>query len=117
MRRTRRSYDQPVAPPVVQVSTTAPDEDTARRIADSLLTDRLAACVQVLGPMTSRYWWDGAIEQSTEWLCVAKTTADAAGRATDAIRAAHPYDVPEVLVSPVTGGSAPYLDWVAAEVR
>ena len=101
---------------VVQVTTTAPDEPTAGAIADALLDHRLAACVQVIGPIRSRYRWEGRVEDATEWLCVAKTTDGLAERAVDAICAIHPYDVPEVLVSPVTGGHGPYLDWVAAEV-
>lgn len=103
--------------PIVQVVTTVPDEETARRITDALLQDHLAACVQVHGPIRSRYWWEGAIEDATEWLCVAKTTSAAAARATEAICAVHPYDVPEVLVTPVTGGNDAYLAWVADEVR
>ena len=96
----------------MQVTTTAPSEEVAGTIAAALLDSRLAACVQVLGPMRSRYWWNGAVEESTEWLCVAKTTAANADPAVAAIVAAHPNDVPEVLVTPVTGGSPAYLDWV-----
>jgi periplasmic divalent cation tolerance protein len=101
--------------PVVQVTTTAPSEDVASQIASALLERRLAACVQVLGPIESRYWWDGVIESSTEWLCIAKTTFAAADRAVDAIGAVHPYDIPEITVVAVTGSDA-YLGWVVAEV-
>lgn len=106
-----------MAPPVVQVTTTAPDEEVATRIASALLDRRLAACVQVAGPVRSRYWWVGAVEDATEWVCVAKTTAAAADLVVDAIRAVHPYDVPEILVTPVVGGNADYLAWVAGEVQ
>lgn len=101
---------------LVQVTTTAPDEATAGAIASALLEARLAACVQVDGPITSRYWWDGAIEEATEWRCVAKTTAAAAPDAIAAVLDAHPYDVPEVLVTPVLDGSAAYAEWVRTEV-
>lgn len=101
----------------VQLTTTAPDEVTAERLAGLLLDQRLAACVQVVGPITSHYRWEGARQRDTEWLCLAKTTASVAGRATAAVVAAHPYDEPEVLVTPVAGGSAGYRRWVAAETR
>jgi periplasmic divalent cation tolerance protein len=101
---------------VVQVTTTAPTEADARRVADALLAERVAACVQVDGPITSRYRWEGAVTEATEWRCVAKTTAGAAERAVAAVVAAHPYDVPEVLVTTVDGGHQAYLDWVADEV-
>ena len=101
-----------MADDLVQVTTTAPDEQTAGAIAGALLDERLAACVQVDGPITSRYWWDGALETSTEWRCVAKTTASRADEVVAAIVAAHPYDVPEVLVTPVLAAHAPYATWV-----
>jgi periplasmic divalent cation tolerance protein len=105
-----------MADELVQVTTTAPDEDTANAIARTLLDQRLAACVQVDGPIRSRYWWDGAVEDSTEWRCVAKTTAALAHRAVEGIVAAHPYDVPEVLVTPVLGAHPPYAEWVTGIV-
>ena len=102
---------------VVQVTTTVESEADAERLATLLLDDRLAACVQTVGPVRSRYWWKGAQETATEFVLVVKTTAAAAGDVVRAITAAHPYDVPEVLVSPVINGHQPYLDWVASEVR
>jgi periplasmic divalent cation tolerance protein len=101
---------------VAQVTTTVPDEAAADHIARTLLDRRLAACVQVGGPIRSRYWWDGAVEESVEWVCVAKTTAPEAASAVEAIRAIHPYDVPEILVTPVTGGNDAYLYWVIGSV-
>lgn len=100
---------------VVQLSVAVPSEEEGARIADALLEPRLAACVQVLGPMTSRYWWEGAREESVEWLLLAKTRADLVDRAVEAVQAAHPYDVPEVLAVPVVGGTGDYLRWVADE--
>lgn len=104
-------------PGVVQVQTAAGSEDEAGRIADALLDARLAACVQVVGPVTSRYWWQGRQETATEWLCLVKTTADLAAAAAQAVRDAHSYEVPEVIVTPVVDGAADYLAWVAGEVR
>ncbi|HYD10315.1 MAG TPA: divalent-cation tolerance protein CutA [Acidimicrobiales bacterium] len=97
---------------LVQVTTTAPDEATASTIASTLLDAHLAACVQVDGPIRSRYWWDGELDEATEWRCVAKSTAALARRIVDAIVEVHPYDVPEVLVTPVVDAHSPYADWV-----
>ena len=97
----------------MQVTTTAPDEATADAIADALLDARLAACVQVDGPIRSRYWWDGAIDEATEWRCVAKTVASRAGEVVAAIVSVHPYDVPEVLVTAVVGAHDAYAAWVS----
>ena len=102
--------------PAVQVVTTVPDDAAADAIADALLRDRLAACVQISSPIRSRYWWQGAIEESTELRCTIKTTAAAADRVVATVRRLHPYDVPEILVTPVLDGAADYLTWVRAEV-
>jgi periplasmic divalent cation tolerance protein len=102
--------------PIVQVLTTVPDADSADAIADALLAQQLAACVQVGAPIRSRYRWNGVIESASELPCTIKTTAAAADRVVDAVRTVHPYDVPEILVVPVLGGAADYLAWVAREV-
>ena len=100
--------------PVIQVSVAVPSESVGASVADALLDERLAACVQVLGPMTSRYRWEGAREEAVEWLLLAKTRADLLERVVAAVRAVHPYDVPEILASAVDGDPA-YLAWVEAE--
>jgi periplasmic divalent cation tolerance protein len=105
-----------MAADVVQVTTTLPDADAAERVALAVLEARLAACAQVDGPVTSRYWWDGALETATEWRCTIKTTAGVAERTVAAVVAAHPCDVPEVLVTAVAGGHEAYLDWVASAI-
>lgn len=97
------------------MSVAVPSEEVGASVAEALLEPRLAACVQVVGPMTSRYWWEGAREQSVEWLLLAKTRDDLVPRVVEAVRAAHPYDVPEVLATAVEGGDADYLRWVADE--
>ncbi len=96
----------------VQVQTTAGSKEEADRLVAALLERRLAACVQVLGPIESRYWWEGRLESATEWLCLAKTTADRVDDVVTAIRDAHSYDTPEVLVTPVSGGNERYLRWI-----
>jgi len=101
----------------IQVFTTAPSREEAARIARMLVEERLAACVQVLGPITSTYRWQGGIETSQEWLCVAKSSKGLYAEVEQAIRRAHSYQVPEILAVEVAAGSADYLAWLAGEVR
>jgi periplasmic divalent cation tolerance protein len=100
----------------IQVMTTVDDAEGAQRIADALVGARLAACVQIIGPIASTYWWQGEINSAQEWLCLAKTRADLYAEVEAAIRAAHSYDVPEILALPIVAGSDGYLGWVDAEL-
>jgi periplasmic divalent cation tolerance protein len=96
----------------VQIQFTIDDPGRADGIIGQLLGDRLAACAQRIGPIVSRYWWEGTVEQAEEWLVLVKTRAELATSVIDAVVAAHPYDTPEVVVLPVTGGSPGYLSWI-----
>jgi periplasmic divalent cation tolerance protein len=89
----------------IQVITTIDSKEGAANVAAGLLKRRLAACVQVVGPATSTYWWEGAMETAEEWLCIIKTTRAAYVRVEQEIRTMHPYDEPEILAVPVTAGS------------
>ena len=100
----------------VQVLTTAGSEEEAERIAELLVERRLAACVQVVGPIASRYRWQGAIEEEREWQCLAKTTRAAYDAVEAAIREAHSYEEPEIIAIPIVAGSAGYLAWIEANV-
>jgi periplasmic divalent cation tolerance protein len=102
-------------PEHVQVTVTAPSAEEAERLATMAVERRLAACAQVSGPVTSTYWWEGKLSEATEWVCVYKTVARRLSELTAAVRSAHPYEVPEILVSPITGGDPDYLAWVEAE--
>lgn len=97
----------------VQVLTTVGSEDEARRLSEALVERRLAACVQVVGPITSRYRWRGAIEEAREWQCLAKTEQSRYPAVEAAIRELHSYEEPEILSIPVLDGSAGYLRWVS----
>lgn len=99
----------------IQVVTTTARREDADRIARALVETRLAACVQVLGPITSTYRWQGKIETSEEWQCWAKTRSDLYDRIEQAIARLHPYEVPEILALPVLAGSAAYLTWLRGE--
>jgi periplasmic divalent cation tolerance protein len=99
----------------IQVVTTLDEQEAAVTLARAVVGARLVACAQVIGPMTSVYRWQGEVEQATEWSCVMKTT----GRRYDALAAwiadHHPYDTPELIVTPITGGAKNYLEWMSEE--
>lgn len=99
-------------PGCVQVSTTLPDENTAQRLGRSLVEERLAACAQVVGPVSSTYWWRGGVEQSREWYCYLKTTTASIPALNQRIQELHPYEVPEIIAVPIVDGSAEYLRWI-----
>ena len=100
---------------VVVALVTVPDAATGDRIAEALVGERLAACVNRVGPIRSRYRWKGAVESADEQLLLIKARASAIPRIEARLRALHPYEVFELLALPVAGGSAAYLDWLAAE--
>ncbi|MGH0030686.1 MAG: divalent-cation tolerance protein CutA [Myxococcota bacterium] len=97
------------------VLVTAPDAETAGRIARALVEERLVACVNVVPGVRSVYRWQGKLEEDAEQLLVAKTRADRCPALAARVEALHPYELPEVLVLPVSGGSQRYLDWVLQE--
>jgi periplasmic divalent cation tolerance protein len=100
----------------IQVMTTTTSRDDALRIAHMLVEKRLAACVQIAGPITSTYRWEGKIEQAEEWQCLIKSRQDLFDALADAIWAGHPYDVPEILAVPIVEGSRDYLVWMEGEL-
>ena len=100
----------------VLVLTTVGSADVAEQLAAGIVAARLAACVQVVGPVRSVYRWQGAIQAEQEWQCLAKTTAQRLDALVEYLRENHPYELPEVIATPIVGGSAGYLEWVAGEV-
>lgn len=102
---------------VLLVVTTLPDRATAERIADALVTARVAACVNILAECTSVYRWQGKMERAGEVPMLIKTTRAAYARLEETLRGIHPYDVPEIVALPVTVGLPPYLDWVTQETK
>jgi periplasmic divalent cation tolerance protein len=101
---------------IVILLTTLQDEERAEAIARALVTERLAACVNVLPPMISIYRWKGTVERDVERQLVVKTTRDRVAAVQSRVRELHPYELPELLVLPAAGG-AEYLDWVVSETR
>ncbi len=100
----------------IQVITTTATREDATRIARALVEQQLAGCVQIVGPITSIYRWEGAIEEAEEFLLIVKTRQSLYTTIEATINALHPYDVPEVLAVPVAGGSQSYLDWLKNEL-
>jgi periplasmic divalent cation tolerance protein len=100
----------------IQVMTTTDTQDAAQALAGLLVQSRLAACVQVIGPITSTYWWEDSVEEAQEWLCLAKTRAERFAEVELYIREHHSYDVPEIIALPVSDISAPYLRWLQETV-
>jgi len=94
----------PAAAGYVQVGTTAPDRATADRIASAAVTERLAACAHVDGPLQSTYRWQGSVETASEWSCRLKTTVERLPALMARIRELHPYDVPEIVAVDIATG-------------
>jgi periplasmic divalent cation tolerance protein len=97
----------------VVVLVTAGSNEEGRRIGRAMVEERLAACVNVVGPIRSIYRWEGAVEEAEEHLLVMKARTADMPTLTARVRALHSYDVPEVVALPLTGGSEAYLAWLA----
>jgi periplasmic divalent cation tolerance protein len=97
------------------VTTTTSTQDDARRLATAAVEQRLAACGQVSGPITSIYRWQHRVETADEWLCTFKTSAAALGRLQEALRSAHSYTTPEIVATALEAGDPDYLAWIDAE--
>jgi periplasmic divalent cation tolerance protein len=110
------SSSAPEPPSIVIVLTTIGADADAVSIARTLVDERLAACVNVLPAMTSIYRWKGNVEVDREQQLLMKTTADRVVSLEARVRQLHPYDVPEFLVLPASGGSQAYRHWVAESV-
>ena len=99
------------------VMTNLGDVASAQMLARALVEQRLAACVNILPAVQSIYRWNGAVEQAAEVTLVIKTTIARYAELEQAIRALHPYELPEVIAVPVSAGLPAYLEWIAQETR
>ena len=99
------------------VFTSLPDRAAAERLAGALVEQRVAACVNILAPCKSVYRWKGAVQHDEEHPLLVKTTAERYPALEAAIRAAHPYELPEIVAVPVERGLPAYLAWVDAETK
>ncbi len=99
-----------------QVTTTLPDRESANRLGRTLVDERLAACAQVVGPVSSVYRWQGEVETAAEWYCHLKTTALQVAPLMARIHQLHPYETPEIIALPVAEGDPGYLKWIEESV-
>jgi periplasmic divalent cation tolerance protein len=97
---------------VILALSTCPDSAVAKHIAESLVTERLATCVNRVEGVRSTYVWNGQLQDEGEVLLMIKTTAPRLGELEARLKALHPYELPELLVFPVSGGNERYMEWV-----
>ena len=93
---------------------TVPDQETGGRIANALVTEQLAACVNIIPGITSVYRWKGAVEQDQEALLLIKTGQDRWQPLQERIRALHPYELPEIIAVPIHTGQTDYIEWITS---
>lgn len=98
----------------IVVLMTAPSAEEAMRIAEMLVERKLAACVQILPPMTSIYVWKSEVQRENEILLVAKSTRARFDELETAVRAIHSYETPEIIALPIVAGSPAYLSWLSS---
>ncbi|MBN1850432.1 MAG: divalent-cation tolerance protein CutA [Deltaproteobacteria bacterium] len=101
----------------IQVLTTLETKEDARAVANEVVAKKLAACAQVIGPITSTYWWEGIVEEAEEWLLIMKTRKGLYDDLERVIKEMHFYEVPEILAVPVVEGNPDYLRWLDREVK
>lgn len=101
----------------LQIFTTFPDKPGAHRLIQTLLQERLIACAQIIGPVSSSYRWQGKIVNDREYLCILKTSRRLYSRLNNRIKKLHPYEVPEIIALPITTGSADYFRWLTEELK
>ncbi|MEX2317367.1 MAG: divalent-cation tolerance protein CutA [Pirellulales bacterium] len=100
----------------VQITTTTGTREVAERIATELVSRRLAACVQVGGPIQSTFRWQDKLETTEEWFCLAKTERGQLNAIERLLAELHPYEVPELVATPIVAGGAAYLKWMAEQI-
>jgi periplasmic divalent cation tolerance protein len=100
-----------------QITTTTGAREDAERIAAELVSRRLAACVQVGGPIQSTFRWQDKMETTEEWICLVKTERGQIAAIERLLAELHPYEVPELIAVPIVAGGAAYLKWMESELR
>ncbi|PWA80740.1 nitrogen regulatory PII-like, alpha/beta [Artemisia annua] len=103
--------------PSIVVYVTVPNKEAGKKLAASIVKEKLAACVNRVPGVESVYLWQGEIQTDSEELLIIKTRESLLNDLTEHVKANHEYDVPEVIALPITGGSAPYLEWLKSSTR
>ncbi len=97
----------------IQISTTTETKEEAEKISQEILEKQFAACVQIIGPIKSSYWWKDKIEQAEEWLCLIKTHEKYFDEIEKLISSIHSYETPEIIATPIITGSKKYIEWIS----
>lgn len=101
----------------LQVQTATDSQVEAEGLARGAVDERLAACVQVVGPVSSTFRWHGGIERATEWICLMKTTVERFDALVAWVQDEHSYDTPEIIATPIVRGGRDYLQWMTSETQ
>lgn len=101
---------------VIVLVTTA-DREEAEKISRALLDERLIACANIIGPVTSLFWWNGKIEKAEEHMLLMKTRSEMFEKIAEKIKALHSYEVPEIIAISIIKGFKPYLEWLNNSLR
>lgn len=102
---------------VIVAFSTCPDEAVAKRIADTLVTENLATCVNRVANVRSSYIWDGVVRNDDEILLIIKTVGNRLAALRSRLIELHPYDLPELIATEIIGGNEPYLEWIRRGVH
>jgi periplasmic divalent cation tolerance protein len=103
-------------PEAIQVVTTTAEKKNAETLAQAVLERRLGGCVQIGGPIESRYWWNGRIEVASEWIVTIKTRRELYKSLEKLLLELHPYDQPEIIATEISDVSPGYLKWLTQQV-
>ncbi|XHH07540.1 MAG: divalent-cation tolerance protein CutA [Candidatus Bathyarchaeia archaeon] len=101
----------------IMVYVTTSSKSEAEKIAQTLLSERLIACANILGPVSSHFHWNGKIDSAEEYLMIMKSRADLFAALESRVRVLHSYEVPEVLAVPIVDGSKGYFDWMTGALN
>ena len=101
----------------IVVFITIDSQENAQKIASKLLSERKAACVNIIPAVESQYWWQGKIENADELMLVVKTRASLMDELVALVKSIHPYSIPEIIALPIIGGNEDYLQWIEKETR
>jgi periplasmic divalent cation tolerance protein len=96
---------------LIQVTTTFDNQKEAEKIAKMLLKKKLAACIQLIGPVLSQYWWEGKVDKANEFMLFIKTTEANFENVRELIKKNHSYELPEIIATPIVAGNEEYLEW------
>lgn len=102
---------------IVLIKCSFPKKEAARELSEKLVSAKLVACAQIVGPVESHFLWNGVAEAAEEYLILLKTAEERVDDVIDQLRTHHSYDLPEIVVTPISDGYPPYLDWVLTTTR